>query len=195
MLRTIGRQISICFFNGLLVSLPIVGTIYLLNYAYQLLNDLGLKWLIAFLPKTWQFPGSGLLFILILVCLIGFFARLWITKILLEWFEGFIKKIPLVKGLYGVLRDTMQSFLGEKRSFDTVVLVEHGNGKRMGFLTVKKAMFLSQDGKEYVGVYFPQSLQVSGDLYWCERGKVEILDMPVDEALQLILSAGIAGQK
>jgi uncharacterized membrane protein len=42
-------------------------------------------------------------------------------------------------------------------------------------------------------VYFPQSYQLAGDLYWYEREQIEILDLPVDEALRLILSGGIAG--
>jgi uncharacterized membrane protein len=113
----------------------------------------------------------------------------------LDWFERLIERIPVVKGLYGILRDTIQSFFGEQKSFDTVVFVRIGESRRLGFLTVKKPCFQTQDGKRYVGVYFPQSLQVSGDLHWYEESQIDVLDMEVDEALQLILSAGVAGKK
>lgn len=194
-MRFIGRQISISFFNGLLVLLPIVLTIYLLNYAYQLLNEWGLNWLSALIPNAWHFPGNGIVFIFLFVCIVGIFARMWFTKLLLNWMEVIIARIPVVKGLYGVLRETMQSFFGEKKSFDTVVFVNVNGSKRMGFLTVKEAHFATKDGKKYVGVYFPQSLQVSGDLHWYEEQNVEVLDMGVDEALQLIISAGVAAKK
>lgn len=188
------KRLSIYFLNGLLVMLPIAGTIYLLNYVYQLVNGWGENWLEKAAIK-WQFPGIGLVTVIFLVLLIGFGARLWFTKKLLETVEAIIERIPLVKGLYGTLKDTIHSFIGEKKSFDTVVFVTVADSKRIGFLTVKEPVFTTKDGKEYVGVYFPQSLQVSGDLHWFEKEQVEVIDLSVDEALRLILSAGVAGKK
>lgn len=187
------KRISIYFFNGLLVILPIVGTVYLLSYAFQLINGWGLNWLFRFVPEEWRFPGMGLVAIVLLTILVGFIARLWVTKKFLEFVEFVISKIPLVKGLYGTLKDTIHSILGEKKSFDTVVFVTVAGTKRMGFLTVKEPRFTTKDGQEYVGVYFPQSLQFSGDLHWYKKEDIEVIDMNVDEALQLILSAGVAG--
>lgn len=188
------RRLSIYFFNGLLVILPIAGTIYLLHYAYQLVNGWGLKWLYKLIPHHWQFPGMGLLAVLLLILLIGFIARLWVTKKILAIMEFIIGKIPLVKGLYHTLKDAIHSILGEKKSFDTVVFVDVAGTKRMGFLTVKEPRFVTKDGVEYVGVYFPQSLQFSGDLHWYRKEEIEVLDLDVDEALQLILSGGVAGK-
>ncbi|SEM72301.1 DUF502 domain-containing protein [Lihuaxuella thermophila] len=185
------KRLSIYFFNGLLVILPIAGTLYLLNYFYKLINGWGNFWLTK-LSVEWKFPGIGLITVLLLVLLIGFGARLWITKKLLETLEAVIERIPLIKGVYGTLKDTLQSFIGEKKSFDTVVFVTVADSKRIGFLTVKEPVFKTRDGKEYVGVYFPQSMQFAGDLHWFERERVEKLDLPVDEALQLVLSAGVA---
>jgi len=189
------KRFSLYFFNGLLVILPIAGTIYLLHYAYQLLNGWGLKWLYRFIPLKWQFPGMGLLAVLLLILLTGFIAQLWVTKKLLALMEFIIGKIPLVKGLYHTLKDAIHSILGEKKSFDTVVFVDVAGTKRMGFLTVKEPRFVTKDGQEYVGVYFPQSLQFAGDLHWYRKEDIEILDIDVDEALQLILSGGVAGKK
>ncbi|MBA4492940.1 DUF502 domain-containing protein [Paenactinomyces guangxiensis] len=188
------KRLSIYFFNGLLVILPIAGTLYLLNYIYQLINGWGKFWL-AKLKLEWYFPGMGIIAVLLLVLLVGFCARLWITRKLLETLEAVIERIPLVKGLYGTLKDTIHSFIGEKKSFDTVVFVTVADSKRIGFLTVKEPVFTTQDGKEYVGVYFPQSMQFAGDLHWFERERVEKLDMSVDEALRMVLSAGVAGKK
>lgn len=188
------KQLSIYFLNGLLVILPIAGTIYLLNYVYQLVNGWGTSLLPSGGP-AWllDIPGLGLGLIILFVILIGFLARLWITKKLLEMVETIIRRVPLVKGIYNTLKDTISSFIGEKRAFDTVVFVTVAGSKRMGFLTVKEPCFRTADGKEYVGVYFPQSMQFAGDLHWFERSEVEVLDLSVDEALQMILSAGVAG--
>lgn len=188
------KRLSIYFFNGLLVILPIAGTIYLLNYAYQLVNGWGLKWLFTVLPEQFHFPGIGIVAILSIILITGFFAQLWVTKKVLGLIELIIGKIPFVKGLYKILKDTIHSFIGDKKSFDTVVFVNVGGTKRMGFLTVKEPRFTTKDGQEYVGVYFPQSLQFAGDLHWFPKEEIEVIDVDVDEALQLILSAGVAGK-
>jgi uncharacterized membrane protein len=189
------RRIGIYFLNGLLVILPLAGTVYLLSYAYQLINGWGVAWLFRAIPQQWHFPGMGLLAIVLLVMVVGFIAQFWITKKFLALLEWIIGKIPLVKGLYGTLKDTILSFLGDQKSFDTVVLVPLGGSMRLGFLTVKEARFTTEDGQEYLGVYFPQSLQFAGDLHWYKKEDVQVLDMHVDEALQLIVSAGVAGKK
>lgn len=189
------RRLSLYFFNGLLILLPIAGTVYLLQYLYRLLNELGL-WLLERLSVDMiRFPGIGLLFLIGLVLLVGIIGRLWIAKKLITVMEAIIERIPLVKGLYGTLKDTIHSFIGEKKSFDTVVFVEVAGSKRIGFLTVKTPIFKTKDGREYLGVYFPQSYQFAGDLHWFERDQIEVLDLSVDEALKMVVSGGLAGQK
>ncbi|MFC7441351.1 DUF502 domain-containing protein [Laceyella putida] len=183
------KRMSIYFLNGILVFLPIALTVYLVHYIYQLLNNIGMAWAEKLLP--WSFPGMGLLFVVILILLVGFLAKLWLTKKLFDMIEAVLDKIPLVKDLYGTLKDTIHSFIGEKKSFDTVVFVHLGGSRKLGFLTVKTPAFRTGDGKEYVGVYFPQSYQFAGDLHWYEREQVEELDMSVDEALRLIISGGV----
>ncbi|MFD1423642.1 MULTISPECIES: DUF502 domain-containing protein [Laceyella] len=183
------KRLSIYFLNGLLVFLPIALTVYLVRYIYQLLNNLGMNWAEKVLP--WSFPGMGLLFVIALILVIGFLTKLWLTKKLFDMIEAILDKIPLVRDLYGTLKDTIHSFIGEKKSFDTVVFVHLGGSRKLGFLTVKAPVFRTADGKEYVGVYFPQSYQFSGDLHWYEREQVEELDMSVDDALRLIISGGV----
>ncbi|WP_093228556.1 DUF502 domain-containing protein [Thermoflavimicrobium dichotomicum] len=191
--RGILRRITIYFLNGLLIVLPIAVTVYLVHYVYRWLNELGLKWIIK-AQIGWDFPGIGVIVVLLLIFCIGVIGRLWITKRLIALIETLINKVPLIKGLYNTLKEMIHSFIGEKKSFDQVVLVSVGPTKRLGFLTVKEPIFTVKDGKEYVGVYFPHSMQVSGDLHWVERERVEEVDLSVDEALKIILSAGVSGK-
>ncbi|RAL25722.1 DUF502 domain-containing protein [Thermoflavimicrobium daqui] len=187
------RRVAIYFFNGLLIILPIAGTFFLVNYVYRWLNELGLKWLIK-AKIVWDFPGIGIIIITLFILLVGIIGRLWIFRQLLRLFEILINQVPLIKGLYNTLKEIIQSFIGEKKSFDQVVLVTVGPTKRLGFLTVKEPIFHTADGKEYLGVYFPHSMQVSGDLHWIEREFIEEIDLSVDEALKIILSAGVSGK-
>jgi uncharacterized membrane protein len=194
------KRLSLYFFNGLLVILPLAGTIYLLHYFYQLINSLGVSWFSKggtaskWFDAVIHLPGAGIFLILVTVTLIGFLARWLFVQKLLALLEKGIQRLPLVKGVYGTLKDTINAFIGDQRSFDTVVFVTVAGSKRMGFLTVKEPRFTTRDGKEYIGVYFPQSMQFAGDLHWFEASEVEVLDLSVDEALRMILSAGVAGK-
>lgn len=179
--------------NGLLIILPAMITFLILQYIYRVMNHWGLYWL--HIPPKWQFPGLGLLLLILMIILLGVIAQLWIARKLVSKIDSMIERIPLVKEIYVTLKDTLHAILGEKKSFDTVVLVSTNECKRMGFLTVKKPIFTTTDNKEYLGVYFPQSMQIAGDLYWVEKEKVEFLKISVEEALRTILSAGVASNK
>lgn len=179
--------------NGLLIILPAMITFLFLRYIYRVMNQWGVYWL--HIPPKWQFPGLGLVLIIILIILVGVLTQLWVARKLIRKVEDFVERIPLVKELYVTLKDTLHAILGEKKSFDTVVLVSTGTCKRMGFLTVKEPIFKTSDNKEYLGVYFPQSMQIAGDLYWAEKENIEFLSISVEEALRTILSAGVATNK
>lgn len=182
------RRLTLMFTSGLLVILPLAGTVYLLRYVYQLINGWGL----ALLPEDIRFPGLGLLVVVGLVLFIGFLARIWLTRKVFDFVDRLIQRLPFIKGVYGTLKDTIHSLFGEKKSFDTVVFVPVAGTRRIGFLTVKEPCFKTADGKEYVGVYLPQSMQFAGDLHWFEREEIEVLDLSVDEAMRIILSAGVS---
>jgi len=191
-LENITKKLSIYFLNGILVLLPVVGTIYLLVYLYKLINSWGFYFLR--IPREFQIPGLGFLFVILFVLLVGFIAKLWITNKIIQLIEHFIGKVPFVKGIYSTLKETIHSFIGEKRSFDTVVLVSTDFGKRLGFLTVKNPIFKLNNGKKYLGVYLPHSMQISGNLFWIEEEKIEKVDLSIDEAFKIILSAGTSGR-
>ena len=182
------RRLTLMFTSGLLVILPLAGTVYLLRYVYRLVNGWGL----ALLPENLRFPGLGLLVVVGLVLFIGFLARIWLTRKVFDFIDRLIHRLPFIKGVYGTLKDTIHSLFGEKKSFDTVVLVPVAGTRRIGFLTVKEPCFKTSDGKKYVGVYLPQSMQFAGDLHWFEREEIEVLDLSVEEAMRIILSAGVS---
>jgi uncharacterized membrane protein len=184
-------RITIYFFNGLLIILPIAVTIYLIQWVYGWLNNLGLKWL---LKVGIDFPGAGIIVVLSVILLIGILGRFWITKRLFAMIEAIIQKVPMVKDLYNIVQEILQSFIGDKKTFDQVVLVKVGETSRLGFLTVDKPL-VTKDGQSYIGVYFPHSMQVSGDLHWVEKEKIEEVNISVDEALKMIISAGMTGKK
>lgn len=187
------KKLSVYFLNGVLLIAPLAATAYLIAVVFNKIDRLGAHFLSQLDQRI---PGLGFLSVVIFITLVGFLANIWFSRKLIRRLEGMLRKTPVVKSIYGIIKDTMASFMGEKRSFDTVVLVNTGaGGRRLGFLTVKEPVFNTADGKNYLGVYFPQSMQFAGDLFFYPAGDLEVVDMPPETALRIILSAGMAGKE
>lgn len=186
------KKISMYFLNGLLIIAPLAATAYLIAVIFNKIDILGAHFLTRLDQRI---PGLGFISVMVLITLIGFLANIWVSKKLIRMLESLLGKTPVVKSIYGVLKDTLASFIGEKKSFDTVVLVNTGGGgRRLGFLTVKEPVFNAVDRRPYLGVYFPQSMQFAGDLFFYPANELEIVDIPPETALRIILSAGMAGK-
>lgn len=186
------KTISIYFVKGLLVLLPLMGTFYVLAFVYSKIAGMGNAILFPMLGK--ELPGIDFLFVVVAVCLIGAVANWWIGRKILALVESFICRMPGIKNIYTTIKDALKSLAGEEKKFDTVVLVSLNNATyRLGFLTVKDSPFQNQAGQELVGVYFPQTMQVAGDMYWVPREAITVVNIPVDQALRLIISGGATG--
>lgn len=186
------KRISLYFIQGLVVLLPLLGTFYILSFIYSKIAGLGNALLFPLVGR--ELPLVDFLLVILTICLVGLIANWWISKKFLDYLERIINKMPGVKSIYSTIKDTLKSLAGDKKKFDTVVLV-HLSEKvaRLGFLTISEAPFKTKDGQELVGVYFPQTLQVAGDMFWVPKDSVTLVDMPVDKALRLIISGGATG--
>lgn len=187
------KRLSLYFVQGLLILLPITGTFFILAFVYSKIAGFGS----AILSPVWGtelMPGIDFIFAIALVCLVGLVGNWWISKKMLGLVEDFIFRMPGVKNIYNTIKEAFKSLAGEEKKFDTVVLVKlNEKVSRLGFLTIKESPFANGSGKDLVGVYFPQTLQVAGDLYWVPRESVTIVNMTVDRALRLIISGGATG--
>lgn len=186
------KKLSLYFLQGLIILLPLAGTFYILAIIYGMIAGLGNSLLLLLFGRT--LPGVDFIFVLAVIVLIGMIANWWVSKKLLSLLEKFISRLPGIRNIYNTIRDTMKSLAGDKKKFDTVALVHlSDNVARLGFLTVKESPFANKDGIALVGVYFPQTLQIAGDMFWVPGESVKIIDMSVDQALRLIISGGATG--
>ncbi|CEH31296.1 hypothetical protein AM501_10450 [Aneurinibacillus migulanus] len=187
------KRLVTLFLNGLLVVAPIGITIYILIYIFRLVDSLGKKLLVSMNLPT--ITGLGIVVTIGLLIFIGFVSQLWLSRKLLMWTERLITRFPGLKTVYSMVKDTIHSLIGEKRAFSQVVLVTHEDGgKRIGFLTTEDVTAFQLD-KDYIAVYMPHALQVSGELRLYARENVTFIDTPVEEAMRFCLTAGVASNK
>ncbi len=178
------------FLRGLLVFVPVGLTIFILVYVFTSLDKLFSK----LFPIT--FPGMGFLVTIGGIFLIGLFASNFVGKKLFGLLDKILNKVPLVKMLYGAIRDLVEAFAGEKKKFDKPVLVTLGPGcdaKVVGFMTRENLDNLGL--KDHVAVYLPQSYNFAGNVLLFPKEAVKPLDIESSEAMTLIVSGGVAGAK
>ena len=198
-IRRIGRMVSRTFLQGLAITLPITLTFALLYWmAVTAENFLG--GLIQHLFPDWDYwRGLGIAVAIVLIFLAGVLMRAWVTRRAMRGIEALLDRIPIVKSIYGSIRDLANLFQKDSRSgFRTVVAVRISEQIRLvGFLTHEDANspLAVADGEPVVGVYLPMSYQIGGYTAFLPKSLVEPLDMSVESAMRFTLTAGMSGTK
>ncbi len=185
------KKILKYFVNGLLTLIPIFLTVFIVaktlsfsdNLIGQFFRDYGIN-----------IPGLGLITALLIITAVGFLATSWFSSKLFQWIDSLFSGTPLIKTLYSVIKDTIGSFIGEKRSFSKMAMVDLGTGmKVLGFITSEE---LERFGlTDYVAVYVQQSMQWAGNLVLVPKSKITVLDISVEEGMKFLVSAGVAKTK
>ncbi|GAX91560.1 DUF502 domain-containing protein [Effusibacillus lacus] len=184
------------FANGIITITPIALVIYVVIQVFYFLDNLLGRFLKNQDSGFEYIPGSGLLLSIVLITLVGWLATQYVSRTLLNRFERLIARIPIVKSLYSIIKETIESFFGEKRSFAKVALVRipDTSMRMMGFVTSEDMDKLSDQLSGHIAVYLPQSFQVAGFTVLVPKEDVEILDISAEDAMRFILSAGVSGQ-
>ncbi|MDB5084797.1 MAG: hypothetical protein JWN30_1683 [Bacilli bacterium] len=187
------RRCVTYFVNGTITILPIVLVGYVVYQSFEFMDNL----LGRFIRMRFgdYIPGLGLLITVILITGIGMIASTYFSRLLLGWMELVLSRIPFVKSLYSIIKETIESLLGEKKAFSKVALLQiPGTEMRiLGFVTSEHVEFLLPDAaEEHLAVYVPQSFQMAGTTLIVPRASVTLLDVPVEQAMSFVLSAGVS---
>jgi uncharacterized membrane protein len=184
------KKLTSYFLNGLLFIVPIVVTLYVVYILFIKVDGL----LKIPIPGIGIIPGVGFLATLVIITLTGFLVSNFLTKRLLLLFDRLMSRLPLVKLLYGSIKDLLNAFAGEKKSFNRPVLVKLGpdsSAHVLGFITCDS---LAKFGlEEYISVYVPQSYNFAGQLLVFPREQVQPLDTSSADLMTFIVSGGVAG--
>jgi len=171
------------FFQGLIVLAPIAVTAYVFWTAFSAVDG----WL--GLPV----PGLGVLIVVAAVTAIGFFASLFLIRPLMRALDGLLERLPLIKLIYGSVRDLLSAVVGEEKRFDRPVLVRVGDAVEViGFVTRDSLDDLGAPGR--VAVYVPQSYNFAGQTLVVARESLTPLSASGADAMTFVVSAGVAGR-
>ncbi len=191
------------FLTGLVVAAPISITIFL---TWSFVNWVD-GWVKPLIPKVYNpdnylpfsLPGVGLVFAIFILTLLGFLTANLVGRTIVAYGEQMLDRMPLVRNLYRGLKQIFQTALSESsRSFQDVGLTEY---PRKGLWAI---VFISTDakgevrekmieaGQDVVSVFLPTTPNpTSGFLLFVPRKDIIMLDMSVEDAAKLVISAGL----
>ncbi len=195
--RRIARKVLGWLLQGVVVVTPLLLTLYLLWLSFSALNQwlffaLG-QWLSAYLPGDYS---AGLISLLGLAAIVGLLILVGAVtgNVLGHWLLALpgrlMQRMPVIKLLYGAIRDLMQAFMGSERKFDRPVRVRLGPGVHvLGFVTSEDLTRFDCAGQ--VAVYLPQSFNFAGNLLVVDADTVEPLACSSAELMSFIVSGGV----
>lgn len=138
--------------------------------------------------------GFGFVLIVGLITTIGYIGtRFFLGRMLFDSFDYLMQRTPGIKFLYTAIKDIMDSFVGDKKRFNTPVwLCVNRNPEmwRIGFMTQNELAVLGMAGK--VSVYLPHSYAVSGWVVVTDPANIKpVTKMNAAEAMKFAVSGGV----
>ncbi len=202
----LGKVLRRYFLVGLIVTLPFViaSTILyvLIDYLDQILVIRNGRWLF-FIPERFHpdvllgfhVIGLGFIFIFTMILIVGVISRSYLGRKFFGLGDWIIARVPIARTIYNIAKEILQTYANrEKTQFSKVVLLEY---PRLGIYSLGFVTGIAVDeiqkrtSQKVVNVFVPTSPNpTSGYFLMLPEKDITVLDMQVDEAFRLIISAG-----
>jgi uncharacterized membrane protein len=188
-------------FKGLATAAPLLLTVWLLYWAASGLEAFSRPWATQLLPEGFYIPGMGLLVGLLVLAGLGLLANVFLVRWLLQQIDRLMSHIPLVKTVLSGFKDFAQMLSGDKaRQVQHVVSIELQGVRLVGFV-MREGVRLFGDNSSgentsgdnnaaLVAVYLPMSYQIGGYTVYVPRERLTTLDMPLEDAMRMVLTGG-----
>ncbi len=198
---TLIQRLRTDFLTGLVVVLPMFLTIYLVWATIHFIDAR----VIPLIPGRYNpenifgrnILGLGLLVFLAFTTLVGAFAKGFFGRRIVAAGERIVDRTPIVRSLYNGIKQIVETLFSQTgTSFQKACLVEY---PRRGLWAVA---FVATDARgeipakvgepDLVSAFLPTTPNpTSGFLLFVPRRDIIPLDMTVEEAAKLIISAGL----
>jgi uncharacterized membrane protein len=189
------------FLTGLIVAGPVAVTLWIIWWFVTWVDNL-VRPVIpkAYLPETYlpiSIPGFGLIIAFFALTMLGFLTANLVGSRLVGFGESLLNHMPIVRPIYRTTKQIFQTlFSASESAFRHVGLVEF---PAPGMWSL---VFLTQPPTAPIAKHLPQTEHVSaflpctpnpttGFFFYVPRRDVIDLDITVEQAMSLLISAGI----
>ena len=202
------------FLAGLIIVAPIGLTLWLIWTVVGWIDS----WVWPFVPSAYQpeelvnrilgrepgneitvnVRGIGVFIFLIFTVLVGWVGKGLIGRSFLRIGERFVDRMPVVRSIYNAVKQLAETVFSQRdTSFDKACLVEYPRKGiwAIAFISINAKGEIAEklaDGEPFVTVFLPTTPNpTSGFLLFLPRSEIKVLDMTVEDAAKLVISAGL----
>ena len=194
--------------TGFLILIPLFVTYILVAFLFDLLSNAGAPFINTLLSLfdvdrfEWirpVVPIINLILSLVLIFLMGLFGTNIVGRRILGGVNALVMRLPLVRSIYGAVKQMVETFQGPEKSFQRVVMVEYPRKGlwMMGLVAAERqdSLKVSNTGK-VLSVFIPTTPNpTSGFLVLTSDSQVIETNYSVEEAFKFIVSSGIVGKQ
>jgi uncharacterized membrane protein len=182
---------------GILLILPVGITVLVLQFFFRAVEGIFAQPIANVLSRLLErditIPGLGFLFFLILIYVAGIIATNVVGRGFAYLTDRFFTFIPLAKSIYVAAKQLTNALAPERRdTFRQTVFVEFpkAGSYTIGFATKE---FADGVGRPFLAVFIPTTPNpTSGYMLIVPRDRVIPSTLPIDDAVQSVISGGFA---
>lgn len=200
------------FLTGLVVIAPVWLTVWLIWSVVGWIDGAVLPWV----PNSYQpdkmiqdllglerdvqidVRGIGVFIFLVFTIVVGWMAKGFMGRSLIRFAEGIVERTPVVRSIYSGIKQISETvFAQTERSFEKACLIEYPRKGiwAIGFISTTAKAEISDRAGKYGGamsIFLPTTPNpTSGFLLFVPAKDVIELDMSVEDAAKLVISAGL----
>ena len=194
-------RIRTYFLTGLVVAGPVAITLWLVWWFVTWVDGLVRPFIPgAYRPETYlpvRIPGLGLIIAFVALTLLGFFTANFVGRKLVDFGESILSRMPVVRPIYRTAKQIFQTlFSKSESSFRRVALIEFPSPGMWSLVFLTQSPTKDIAGRlpesEYVSAFMPCTPNpTTGFFFYVPKGDVIELDITVEQAMTVIMSAGI----
>lgn len=190
------------FIAGVIVIAPIGLTVWLVWSVVGWVDS----WVLPFVPPTFNpdkyiginLRGMGVIIFLLFTVVVGWVAKGYVGRGFIRWGENVVGRMPVIRSIYTGAKQIAETVFSESsNSFDKACLIEYPGPRSwaIAFVSTTARGEINQKiplAEEVVTVFMPTTPNpTSGFLMYVPRSAIIELDMSIEDAAKLIISAGL----
>ncbi len=198
------------FLTGIVVIAPVALTIWLIWSVIGWFDG----FILPFVPDAYRpenilntifgydlklnIRGVGVVVFLVFATLVGWLAKGLIGRSFIKYAENLVNRMPVVRSFYSGIKQIAETvFAQQERSFEKACMIEYPRKGiwAIGFVsTTAKGEIAARNSKKgpMVSVFVPTTPNpTSGFLLFFPKADIIELDMSIEDAAKLVISAGL----
>lgn len=199
--RSIAAALRNNFLTGLVVVAPVVITFYIIWGIVTFVDSRIVPWVpTVYNPSTYieyDVPGFGLFVFVVVTAVVGYFTKNLFGRQLVRTIESWVERMPIVRSIYNALKQIVETIFSQSAtSFQKACLIEYPRKGlwSIAFVATRTTGEIPRrtGGGDLISVFLPSTPNpTTGFLLFVPAEDVVLLDMTIEEAAKLVISAGL----